>query len=146
MSQTHQLLTDKQVAAKLGVSERTLWRLHVAGKVPKPFACIIQGCSREVEHRDAPEVCRLDGWATRNASVPQPEVLAKQERKVRAIGAISLMAVFIAIVWRWEAKEEFRNNCRWAAIERYGKKSGWEALDAVNAELFIAYRRLERNA
>jgi prophage regulatory protein len=30
------LLTAAEVAAMLGVSERTLWRLLSAGKVPKP--------------------------------------------------------------------------------------------------------------
>ncbi len=30
------LLTAEEVAAMLGVSERTLWRLLSAGKVPKP--------------------------------------------------------------------------------------------------------------
>ena len=30
------LLTADEVAAMLGVSERTLWRLLSAGKVPKP--------------------------------------------------------------------------------------------------------------
>ena len=31
------LLTAEEVAAMLGVSERTLWRLLSAGKVPKPI-------------------------------------------------------------------------------------------------------------
>jgi excisionase family DNA binding protein len=35
-TETTMLLTADEVAAMLGVSERTLWRLLSAGKVPKP--------------------------------------------------------------------------------------------------------------
>jgi excisionase family DNA binding protein len=35
-SETKTLLNADEVAAMLGISERTLWRLLSAGKVPKP--------------------------------------------------------------------------------------------------------------
>ncbi len=34
-----ELLTSQQVAEKLGVCVRTLWRLLAAGKLPQPVRC-----------------------------------------------------------------------------------------------------------
>jgi hypothetical protein len=65
-----------------------------------------------------------------------------EERTYILIVAILIASTFFVLVTRAEARAEFRNNCRWQAFERLRKKVGWEPLDAVNARLYEAYRRL----
>jgi len=57
-----------------------------------------------------------------------------------------LMVAFIVIACRWENREAYRDECREKARQRLLKKTGWQPLDAINAELYLAYKMRNHHA
>ncbi|MGO9597027.1 MAG: hypothetical protein ACLP7Q_03305 [Isosphaeraceae bacterium] len=56
-----------------------------------------------------------------------------------AIMLLLLMVAFIVTACRWENREAYRDEYREKARHRLLKKTGWQPLDAINAELYLAY-------
>ena len=63
------------------------------------------------------------------------------DRLVVYLGSL-LLIVSVVVINRWEKRSDFRDACRGRALERLQKPTGWQQLDAINARLYDAYRRL----
>lgn len=66
--------------------------------------------------------------------------------KCVAVVLVGLFVLICVLLERWYAREVFKSECWRRAIERLRNTTGWEPLDAVNAKLYDAYRRLDDHA
>ena len=65
------------------------------------------------------------------------------EDAIFVFGCLIAIITLGVMIERKMNKSDSKDECRRKALDRLRKPSGWQPLDAINAKLYDAYRRLD---